>query len=859
MFDKNFSKYEITNLGWTRLPPPPITLEDKLRYGSNDKESYSNFLSKLVMLGFEDKLKKNIIPVEKYQEYMDRCKMELNTFDELHFTNYMLLVWKVIEKAKELGVFIDFGRGSVAGSIVAWLLGISGCDPIKYNLFFSRFLNKARAKSKIINKEIWTDISLALDVDLNLGEGREQIIEWLKSIYPNRISKISNVSTLTGKVLIKDVYKTLENASEEQSKEIADLIERRFGVVEDIEKTYENNKEFKDWADNHLVSYNCALQLRNLIRQTASHASGYLLSFEELTEHTPLCLDSNKDITSVYTMDNVQCLKLDLLGLETNKIIKHILENIDEEVTDINLENDPIIYEQLSNGSFLPYGLYQISADCAYRVCCNLKPKNVMELSHVNAIARPVSLPYEKPYKDNLDKCPHPLFENALKWTNYQPLYQEQTLMCLKAIGYDDIEAEQARRVFAKKKIDEVQKQVILVKEKIKENNIPEEAGKVLIKLCEDGASYQFNLSHSLSTSYLTALTVYLKYKYPLQFYVACLNEAKNKPDFIQRLGQIYKELPSFNLKLLPPHILKSDMVFKVEEGNIRFSLGSIKGINNKSIEKLQKFKNKYSSKFEIFKAADTAELNLAVVSNLIWVGSLDDMLTESRAKTQMEFALWNLMTDNEKTWAFKLEKEYHSDLIQIIKVLNEKRKNEKGKPIIKDSRRLTLRKNFKPYVDLYDYNKQNPDIFSFISERDLLGFSYSHNLYDIYKNKVEGLIPINQILGEPSDIKVNFICEVVESKLGTSKEKKTPYLRLNIKDHSAEARVMMFNAGKRMKVDECKEINGRLPEEGDIVIITGTKMEGNMIFADKIGIQKYNVFFRAKQLPKSQESNINS
>src|SRR5882672_2097598 len=138
-FYKQFQPYKLPNVGWTRLPKPPITKQDREKYGSNEKESDYKFLSRLVMLGFKEKLQNGKIPKDKTQEYIDRCKMELDTFDELHFTGYMLLVWKVIQKAKELGVFIDFGRGSVSGSAVSWFLGISGCDPIRYNLFFSRF------------------------------------------------------------------------------------------------------------------------------------------------------------------------------------------------------------------------------------------------------------------------------------------------------------------------------------------------------------------------------------------------------------------------------------------------------------------------------------------------------------------------------------------------------------------------------------------------------------------------------------------------------------------------------------------------------------------------------------------------
>ncbi len=468
-FIEQFQKYDFPNLDWTRLPKPPITSFDKQKYGCESKESNSKFLSRLVMAGFEEKLSKGIIPKDKTDEYIKRCKTELDTFEELHFTDYMLLVWKVIEKAKELGVFIDYGRGSVSGSIVSWLLGISGVDPIRYGLFFSRFLNKARAKSKKINNEVWLDISLILDIDVNLGEGRDKIIEWLKEIYPNRVSKVSNVSTLTGKILVKDVFKTLENANEDDSKKVSDLIERRFGVVQDIEEVHngvkddktgewkiEPNKEFQEWVSKHKETYDISLKLRNLIRQAASHASGYLISFEDMTEHTPLCLSLDKETKkyhqcSVYTKDYVQCIKLDL---ETNQIIKNTLNKININLDDVNLEDDPIIYDQFQNGNLLPYGLYQISADCAYKVCNNLKPKNVMELSDVNAIARPGALAWEKSYVQNDAELPHPIFKNALSSTRNLCLYQENMIQMAMDIGFSDVESEMIRRVVGKKKID---------------------------------------------------------------------------------------------------------------------------------------------------------------------------------------------------------------------------------------------------------------------------------------------------------------------------------------------------------------------------------------------------------------------
>jgi DNA polymerase-3 subunit alpha len=144
----NYQKYELPNLGWTRIPNPPITKEDRKKYHCNDKDSNAKLLAEICHSGFLEKIKHGKIPKDKQEEYLSRCKFELDIFEELYFTDYILLVWKIIDKAREMGVFIDWGRGSVAGSMVSWLIGITGCDPIKYNLFFSRFISKSRAKVK---------------------------------------------------------------------------------------------------------------------------------------------------------------------------------------------------------------------------------------------------------------------------------------------------------------------------------------------------------------------------------------------------------------------------------------------------------------------------------------------------------------------------------------------------------------------------------------------------------------------------------------------------------------------------------------------------------------------------------------
>lgn len=853
-FFDNFSLYKFENLGWTRLPKPPITSQNKVDVGLKETDSNELFLKTLCYNGFKEKLEKGQISKENNQKYIDQCKKELETFKELNFTDYILLVWAVLNKARELDIFIDYGRGSVSSSLVCWLLKISGCDPLSNKLFFSRFVSKARAKSKIIDGETWISNELAPDVDINLGEGRDVIVKWLKEIYPNRICKISTVNTMTGKLCVKEVFKAFNEATEDEAKSVADNIERIYGVVQSLENVYEESKDFKIWADKHQETYKICLQLENTIKNVGSHASGYLISFEELTEHTPLALDSDKEIVSAYVMDDVQCLKLDLLGLDTNKIIKNILNATKENIESLNLIDNPVIYNQFQNDDLLPYGLYQISASATYRVCMTLKPKNLMELSHVNAISRPAAMRYEKPYLDKNSKCPHPLFEEALNWTNFQPLYQEQTLAMVKAIGFDDESAEQFRRVFSKKKTDEIEEWVEKIQKKLDEKNLPKEAGDVLLKLAEESANYQFNLAHSISTSMLTALTVYLKYKYPLEFYLSCLNEAKNKPDKSESISQIKSELEKFNIQLLPPHILKSENYFIIENGNIRFGLGEIKGISEKSIEKLSKFKNKYSNKFEIYNAAIESGLNSSIISSLIMCGSLDDCLTGDRNRTMMEARLYGLLTEKEQQLALQLGKEFNFDLFKIIKYLNEKAKTDKGKPVIKDSRRATIKKHFEPYKELYENNQKNPTMTNLLHERSLLGFNYSANLYDVYSEFTHDLVRINEVKATFEGERIRFVGEVVdEVKQWKSKDKKTPTMRFTIKDETDKIVCLMFDTQRDANIENHKEENGRIMEIGDIVIVEGKKMK-DAVFTSRCSIQDITVMEKISQLKRKKE-----
>lgn len=410
-----------------------------------------------------------------------------------------------------------------------------------------------------------------------------------------------------------------------------------------------------------------------------------------------------------------------------------------------------------------------------------------------------------------------------------------------------------------KKKIDEIPAWQNKIKQKIEQNKIPTEAGDLLWKIAEDSANYQFNKSHAVAYASMSAATTYLKFKYPKEFFLTLLELSQDEPNPIEEISKIQKELEWFGIKLLPPHILRSDIKFKIEGDNIRMGLSSIKSISEKSLLKLKQFQKNYKNKFDIFDSAKSSGLNLSAVSALILVGCLDEMIPtgESRSKLQMEYCLWNILTKKERIWANKLSGDYNYNLIEIVKVLNERLKTEKGQPIIKDSRRLTIRRDLAPYAEIYKYNNNHAKLAHWYFETMLLGFSYSTSLYEIYKVEKNNLLMVRDVLNELQGCIVDFVAQVMEVKHGKSKEKQTPWFKIIANDHTGKVKIMMFDGKNSKNIQDCETQNGRLPKEGDVVIVTGKKMDGDCVFAQIVGIQKLDVFLKISQLPKEKQEEV--
>lgn len=850
-FDAQFSSLKLPLYG-VRLPEFNVEESQKIKYGLPKTASNYDFLIQVCRNNF----KKLRIPKEDYPKYSERIKYEFETIKELGFLDYILLVFTVINYCSENSIPVGLGRGSAAGSLVLYLLGVTKVDPIKYELFFERFISKIRAKKQVVDGITYLDGSLMCDVDIDICYyNRSKVIKFLEQLFEGRTSKILTLTTLSGKLLIKECGKIVEEKTETEMNEVSALIPKTFGQVMDLKEAYDEVDELKKWCDNNPRVYNTALKLRNLIKNKSVHASGMMLSYYPIEESCPVELTSDKEQVSSYDMNwaSISNVKLDLLGLRSVSIVDRVCKLVGIKIEDIDF-NDVFIYQSIQDLK-TPHGCFQIEADTNFKVCKKVKPKNLEELSGVLALARPGALEFVEQYanftNNNVYEPIHPFFDSVLNSSGGVALYQEQLMKMSHKIGFTLDEAEVLRRIVGKKKVEEVKKWKEKISDKIKENNLAPEIGDILWRILENSANYSFNKSHSMSYAALAACTIYLKFKYPKEFFLSLLEMTKHEPSPLEEISKIQKELRHFNIKLLGPHILKSETDFSIQGDDIRFGLSSIKGISEKTMDKLKNFKSDQSNKFEVFEAAKEVGVSIGIVSALIQAGALDGF-SSSRSRVVLEAQLWNLLTDKEKVLSMEYGSSFEYDLLKTIKKLSET-KNESGKLLIKESRLETIKKKYDPYLKIYQQNNKSESFANWFYENKLLGYSYNNTLLEIFQPKMPSLIPTNEVQTSENNRVIYFVGKVEESSEWVSKnEKKTRTFKMIVSDELGSIPVLTFND----KIDFNKSANNdTLPQKDDIVIVKGTKKQ-DCVFAETFGIQTLKIYTRLSELKEKNLDN---
>jgi DNA polymerase-3 subunit alpha len=823
----NFSDYKTYHTPFpVGVKLPEIIIEKKYydEVSCSDLEDNYQFLRKLC---FKKLKEKDIDKFDNATLYYNRLKEELDIFNDLGFVDYVLLNWDIINFCIENGIPVGAGRGSAAGSLVLYVIGVTNIDPIKYDLFFERFVSKSRARKIEHNGEIFLDGSLLADVDNDISyDRRAEVIEYIEKKYKGKTSKILTLNTLSGKLCMKECGKIVAELSELDVNQISDTIPKHFGIVAKLDVAYEESESFKAYADKYPKVFQIAKKLEGLNKNTGVHPSGISISYYELDDIMPLQTTNDGALVSGYDMNDVASLsvKFDILGLRTLSVVNDVCKQVGIESSDID-PNDPIIYKALACLDS-PQGLFQIEAETNFKVCRLIAPKNLEQLSAVVAIARPGALDFKDRYADYVKsgefQSVHEFFDDILSYTGGIPLYQEQLMKMAVKVGFSLDESEQLRRIIGKKKVDQMPAWKAKIEDKIKQNSLDPNIGDVLWKVAEDSANYSFNKSHSISYAYLAAITIYLKFTYPTQFFLSLLKYAKYEPNSHEEIAKISQELPHFDIKLLPPDLNKSDIDFKVEDKNIRYGLNSIKGVSDKVLVSLLEFREDFfKNKYEVFISAKQAGLNIGVLSALIQAGLLDSFVSSNRCRLVLEAQTFNILTDREKRNFILLGEYYEYDILNaIFDVYKNSRVGDDNRKVMAERRFQTFKKKYNPYRAIYDMNKNHIKYANWFFEEKLLGYSYSHTIRDVHAHE-EDFMSALQIKSsmQRSPIKfVGFVTDVIKrvSRNGNK------YARLQIQDESGVVNALFLDSNNDQKFTNFLNSGKKLPKKGDVTVIHG-------------------------------------
>ncbi|WP_038032449.1 DNA polymerase III subunit alpha [Thermonema rossianum] len=560
-------------------------------------------------------------------EIEERINYELNIIQNMGFSGYFLIVQDFIAAARQLGVSVGPGRGSAAGSVVAYCTGITNIDPIRYNLLFERFLNPERVSMPDI------------DVDFD-DEGRQRVIDYVVEKYGwNQVAHIITYGTMAAKMAVRDVGRVLELPLQETDA-LAKLIPDKPGTK--LQKAIEETPELKEIYNSNDLKAKVlreALVLEGSVRSRGVHAAGIIIAPGDLTDYIPVCTaqDTNLLVTQFdgKVIEDAGMLKMDFLGLKTLTIIKDALamikknKGIDIDIDHIPLD-DPKTFELYQNGETI--GTFQFESEGMQMYLRQLKPTNIEDLIAMNALYRPGPLQFIPVYirrkhgKEPVE-YPHPLLEPILRDTFGIMVYQEQIMQAAQVLaGYTLGGADLLRRAMGKKKKEEMDKQrAIFVKGCKEKNNIPEEKANEIFDVMAKFAEYGFNRSHSAAYSVVAYQTAYLKANYPAEYMAAVLTHNMSN---IDKINFFLAECRRMGLEVLGPDVNQSDVHFvAVNDKEIRFGLAAIKGVGEAAVRSIIEERSQHGAFKDIFdfvRRVNLSQVNKKIMEGLALAGAFD-------------------------------------------------------------------------------------------------------------------------------------------------------------------------------------------------------------------------------------------
>ena len=596
----------------------------KFALPEGETDSYE-YLKKLCEKGFQQRY-------PDHPEYHKQLEYELGVIQSMGFVDYFLIVSDFIGYAKSKKIPVGPGRGSAAGSVVSYCLRITDVDPMKYSLYFERFLNPERVSMPDI------------DVDFCVNR-RGEVINYVNEKYGHdHVAQIVTFGTMAARGAIRDVGRVM-NVSYAETDQVAKQIPATLNIK--LKEALEVSKPLRDMYEENPTVHeliDTAQALEGMPRHASTHAAGVVITEKPVYEYVPLAMNDESVVCQyvMTTLEQLGLLKMDFLGLRNLTVLEDAAKLVRKHQPEFQIdsipEDDPDVFAMLSAGH--TEGVFQLESAGITGVCTRLKPKSIEDITAVIALYRPgpmESIPRFVEYSANPDKIQykHPLLKPILEVTYGCIVYQEQVIEIFRRLaGFSLGQADIIRRAMSKKK------HAVIDAERIafvngdperniagaKANGVPEDVANSIYDEIIDFASYAFNKAHAVSYAIVTYRTAYMKCHYPCEYMAALLTSVL---DNSTKIAEYIAECKAMGIELLPPDVNESEANFTVSGGNIRFGLVAIKGIGRGLIHELEQertLERKFTGFTDFCRRMYGKELNRRALENMIRAGAFDSL-----------------------------------------------------------------------------------------------------------------------------------------------------------------------------------------------------------------------------------------
>jgi DNA polymerase-3 subunit alpha len=734
-------------------------------------------------------------------EVNERFNFEINTIKQMDFGGYFLIVQDFINSSKKMNIPVGPGRGSAAGSLVAYVLGITNINPLKYNLLFERFLNPAR--------ESMPDI----DVDF-ADDKRGEVIDYVRQKYgPNCVSQIITFNRLSSKAVLRDVARVLKIPIPTVNK-ITKYIPSKFGKVYTIEQALKEVPELKWVKDSeepeiqNLIKY--AKVLEGMNRNSSKHAAGIVITPDDVSNYVPLATAvTQSELVTQFNMKDIESaglLKMDFLGLRTLTIIKDTLDLVKKNYgVEIDIDNVPLedekTFQLFAKGQTT--GIFQFESGPMREHLKKLKPTCLSDLSAMNALYRPGPMQFIDDFIDRkfgLKKVEylHPILEPILKETYGIIVYQEQVIQIANIVGGMSIaEADILRRAMGKKDLKAMAEQKEKFVNGAVKKGITKKVSMEIFDAINEFANYGFNKSHSVAYSFVAYQTAYLKVHYTPEFLAANLtNEFGNT----NKVANFLEDCRKLKIEVLPPDVNSPTVSFNVEGGKIRFGMSAIKNVGKAAVEEMIKSRNAlgrdFTGIFDFCANVDSHIVNKRSLEGLVLSGAFDSCgANRATLFDSIETAL---------EWGHKVRNSRLSTSDSLFGgAENEMKISE---PVLPD---------IKPWSAEYKLAKEREVLGFYVTGHPLSKYEFDYrNFASIHLGETEALEDYNDV------VKACGVVTALKTKIDKAGRTMAFF---TLDDFSGSCEALMFSkvyekCGRYLEEEKCIFIIGKTESSGDAI-----------------------------------------